>query len=50
MSVALLLDLYYTGGWQKLLSSLLIYLSVACGDSSPNRGALGKTVSFLLNS
>ena len=25
LSVALLLDLYYTGGWQKLLSSLLYY-------------------------
>ena len=37
MSVALLLDLYYTGGWQKLLSSLLIYLSVCFADSWQKR-------------
>ena len=36
LSVALLLDLYYTGGWQKLLSSLLIYLSVCFADSWQN--------------
>ena len=36
LSVALLLDLYYTGGWQKFLSSLLIYLSVCFADSWQN--------------